>query len=72
MIEGAEEELQVPVAKRTPIYKYGWNALTKTVDGTTLATWDGLPELRADVDDALEGSTSDEPVVARGAPAPPK
>lgn len=62
MIEAAEEELQVAVAKRTPTHKYGWNAFQKLVGGTALATWESLPELQAEVDDALEGSNSDEPV----------
>ena len=62
MIEGAEEELRVPAANRTPAHKFGWNAFQKSVRGTALATWEGLPELEADVENALEGSNSDEPV----------
>jgi hypothetical protein len=62
MIESAEEELHVPVAKRTPEHKYGWNAFLNTVDGTALSTWGGLPELRDDIDEALEGSSSGEPI----------
>lgn len=62
MIEAAEERLEVPATERTAIHKYGWKAFEQLVDGSALATWEGLPELQTNVDSALEGSNSDEPV----------
>ncbi|WP_122262120.1 hypothetical protein [Ornithinimicrobium cerasi] len=62
MIESAEEALQVPEEKRLAPHKYNWEAFKRTVQGTLLTASNALSELSVDVDDALEGANSDNPV----------
>lgn len=61
LIRSAERFLNTPEAKRTPAHLYKWATFKKLANGTAVTSYQGVPELISEVDQALAGEKSESP-----------